>query len=60
MTMVIGNSDKDSVEVIMKLIIDRVVQQKQASNMSLYQQYQQNNDFQVNFRSLITRLIGIV
>ena len=60
MTMVVGNPDKDSVEVIMKQIIDRVVRKKRASDMSLYQQYQQNDDFQVNFRSLITRLIGYV
>ena len=60
MTMVVGNPDKDAVEVIMKQIIDRVVRQKRASDMSLYQQYQQNDDFQVNFRSLINRLIGNV
>ena len=60
LTMVVGNPDKDAVEVIMKQIIDRVVRQKRASDMSLYQQYQQNSDFQLNFRSLITRLIGNV
>ena len=55
--LILGNPDKDAVEQIMTQIIDRVVRQKRKSDNSLYRQYQQNEAFKTNFRTLITRMI---
>ena len=39
-------------------IIDRIIRKKRKGDMSLYKEYQQNEGFKVDFRSVITRMLG--
>ncbi len=54
--LVVGNPDPDAVETTMGKVIDRVIRQKRAGDMSLYKQYQQNADFKVQLRNVLIRL----
>lgn len=57
-TLVVGNPDQQAVDAAMAIIIDRIIRQKRKGDMSLYKEYQQNEGFKVNFRGLITRMLG--
>lgn len=42
----------------MGAIIDRIIRQKRKGDMSLYKEYQQNEEFKYNLRNLINRMLG--
>jgi len=58
--LVVGNPDQDAVDEAMAKIIDRIIRQKRKGDMSLYKEYQQNESFKSNFRTLINRMLGDV
>lgn len=57
-TLVVGNPDQNATEAIMTKIIDRIIRQKRKDDMSLYREYQKNDDFKYNMRNVITRMLG--
>ena len=57
-TLVVGNPDQQAVDALMIEIIDRIIRKKRKGDMSLYKEYQQNEGFKVDFRSVITRMLG--
>lgn len=57
-TLVVGNPDKQAVDEAMGAIIDRIIRQKRKGDMSLYKEYQQNEEFKYNLRNLINRMLG--
>ena len=57
-TLVVGNPDQQAVDALMVQIIDRIIRKKRKGDMSLYKEYQQNEGFKVDFRSVITRMLG--
>lgn len=57
-TLIVGNPDQQAVQEALDMIIDRVVRKKRKGDMSLYKEYQQNEGFKYNFRSLINRMLG--
>lgn len=57
-TLVIGNPDKQAVDEAMAAIIDRIIRQKRKGDMSLYKEYQQNEEFKYNLRNLVNRMLG--
>lgn len=57
-SLVVGNPDQQAVDALMAQIIDRIVRKKRKGDMSLYKEYQQNEGFKVDFRSVITRMLG--
>ena len=54
----VGNPDQQAVDALMVQIIDRIIRKKRKGDMSLYKEYQQNEGFKVDFRSVITRMLG--
>ena len=56
--LVVGNPDQQAVDALMIEIIDRIIRQKRKGDMSLYKEYQQNDGFKADFRSVITRMLG--
>lgn len=56
--LVVGNPDQQAVDTLMVEIIDRIIRQKRKGDMSLYKEYQQNDGFKADFRSVITRMLG--
>ena len=58
--LVVGNPDQQAVEAAMAIIIDRVIRQKRKGDMSLYREYQQNDAFKADLRSLIARMLSDV
>lgn len=58
LTLVVGNPDQNATEAIMTKIIDRIIRQKRKGDMSLYREYQKNDDFKYNMRNVITRMLG--
>ena len=57
-TLVVGNPDQQAVDALMNEIIDRIMRQKRKGDNSLYKEYQQNDGFKADFRSVITRMLG--
>ena len=57
-SLVVGNPDQQAVEALMVQIIDRIIRKKRKGDMSLYKEYQQNEGFKVDFRSVITRMLN--
>ena len=57
-TLVVGNPDQQAVDALMVTIIDRIMRKKRKGDNSLYKEYQQNEGFKVDFRSVITRMLG--
>ena len=57
-TLVVGNPDQQAVDALMVQIIDRIIRQKRKGDMSLYKEYQQNEGFKADFRSVITRMLS--
>ena len=41
----------------MTKIIVRIIRQKRKGDMSLYREYQKNDDFKYNMRNVITRML---
>lgn len=56
--LVVGNPDQQAVDTLMVQIIDRIIRKKRKGDMSLYKEYQQNEGFKVDFRSVITRMLS--
>ena len=56
LTLIVGNPDKQAAEEALDKIIDRIVRRQRQKDMSLYKEYM-NEDFKINFRSLVTRMI---
>ena len=57
-SLVVGNPDQQAVDALMVQIIDRIIRKKRKGDMSLYKEYQQNEGFKVDFRSVITRMLS--
>lgn len=57
-TLVVGNPDQQAVDALMVTIIDRIMRKKRKGDNSLYKEYQQNEGFKADFRSVITRMLG--
>ncbi|MBQ6772106.1 MAG: hypothetical protein IJP44_14165 [Bacteroidales bacterium] len=57
-SLVVGNPDQQAVNALMVQIIDRIIRKKRKGDMSLYKEYQQNEGFKVDFRNVITRMLG--
>ena len=57
-SLVVGNPDQQAVDDLMVQIIDRIIRKKRKGDMSLYKEYQQNEGFKVDFRNVITRMLG--
>ena len=57
-TLVVGNPDQQAVDDLMITIIDRIMRKKRKGDNSLYKEYQQNEGFKADFRSVITRMLG--
>ena len=57
-TLVVGNPDQQAVDALMITIIDRIMRKKRKGDNSLYKEYQQNEGFKADFRSVITRMLG--
>lgn len=57
-TLIVGNPDKQAAEEALDKIIDRIVRRQRQKDMSLYKEYM-NEEFKINFRSLVTRMIGL-
>ena len=56
--LVVGNPDPEASETALNNIIDRVIRQKRTADMSLYKQYQQNEEFKSQMRSTLGRLLN--
>lgn len=56
--LVVGNPDPDAVETTLNNIIDKVIRAKRTGDMSLYKQYQQNEDFKAQMRHVLTRMLN--
>jgi len=56
-TLIVGNPDQDAVENMLMKIIDKAVRKSKQGDMSLYKEYQQNEDFKYHFRELVGRII---
>lgn len=57
-TLVVGNPDQQAVDALMVTIIDRIMRKKRKGDNSLYKEYQQNEGFKADFRSVITRMLS--
>ena len=57
-TLVVGNPDQQAVDDLMITIIDKIMRKKRKGDNSLYKEYQQNEGFKADFRSVITRMLG--
>ena len=57
-TLVVGNPDQQAVDALMITIIDRIMRKKRKGDNSLYKEYQQNEGFKADFRSVITRMLS--
>lgn len=57
-TLVVGNPDQQAVDDLMITIIDRIIRKKRKGDNSLYKEYQQNEGFKADFRSVITRMLS--
>ena len=57
-TLVVGNPDQQAVDALMITIIDRIMRKKRKGDNSLYTEYQQNEGFKADFRSVITRMLS--
>ena len=55
-TLIVGNPDKQAAEEALDKIIDRIVRRQRQKDISLYKEYM-NEEFKINFRSLVTRMI---
>lgn len=58
--LVVGNPDPDAVETTLNNIIDRIIRVKRTGDMSLYKQYQQNEDFKSQMRHVLTRMLNTI
>lgn len=56
--LVVGNPDPDAVENTLNGIIDRIIRIKRTGDMSLYKQYQQNEEFKSQMRHVLTRMLN--
>lgn len=57
-TLVVGNPDQQAVDDLLITIIDKIMRKKRKGDNSLYKEYQQNEGFKADFRSVITRMLG--
>ncbi len=57
-TLVVGNPDQQAVDDLMITIIDKIMRKKRKGDNSLYKEYQQNEGFKADFRSVITRMLS--
>ena len=57
-TLVVGNPDQQAVDALMITIIDRIMRKKRKGDNSLYKEYQQNEGFKADFRSVIARMLS--
>ncbi len=58
--LVVGNPDPEAVETTLNGIIDRIIRVKRTGDMSLYKQYQQNEDFKAQMRHVLTRMLNTI
>lgn len=58
--LVVGNPDPDAVENTLNGIIDRIIRAKRTGDMSLYKQYQQNEDFKSQIRHVLIRMLNTI
>ena len=59
-TLVVGNPDPDAVENTLNNVIDRIIRKKRTGDMSLYKQYQQNDEFKSQMRHVLTRMLNVI
>ncbi|MCQ2350787.1 MAG: DEAD/DEAH box helicase family protein [Paludibacteraceae bacterium] len=57
---VAGNPDPQTKEEALNNIIDKVIRQKRQGDVTLYRQYQQNEDFKMQFRNILVRMIDSI
>ena len=58
--LVVGNPDPDAVETTLNNVIDRIIRKKRTGDMSLYKQYQQNDEFKSQMRHVLTRMLNVI
>lgn len=58
--LVVGNPDPEAVEMTLNGIIDRIIRMKRTGDMSLYKQYQQNEDFKAQMRHVLIRMLNTI
>lgn len=58
--LVVGNPDSEAVEITLNRIIDKVIRAKRTGDMSLYKQYQQNEEFRSQMRHVLTRMLNVL
>ncbi len=58
--LIVGNPDPDAVDTTLNRIIDKVIRVKRSGDMSLYKQYQQNDDFKSQMRHVLRRIINTI
>lgn len=58
--LVVGNPDPDAVENTLNNVIDRIIRKKRTGDMSLYKQYQQNDEFKSQMRHVLTRMLNVI
>lgn len=54
---IVGNPDRDEADAAFNRIVDKVMRRMCRSDDSLYREYNQNEGFQGNFRSLLRQII---
>ena len=57
-SLVVGNPDQQSADTIFNNIIDRIMRQQRRGDLSLYNEYHQNEGFKTNFIDLLRRMLG--
>jgi type I restriction enzyme R subunit len=58
--LVVGNPDPEAVETTLNAIIDRIIRIKRTGDMSLYKQYQQNEEFKAQMRHVLIRMLNTI
>ena len=56
-SQIVGNPDRDEADAAFNRIVDTVMRRMRRSYDSLYREYNQNEGFQGNFRSLLRKII---
>lgn len=56
--LVVGNPDQQASSEAEAKIIDRIIRKKKNGDMSLYREYQVNDGFKVNLRTVISRMLS--
>ena len=56
-SQIVGNPDRDEADAAFNRIVDTVMRRMRRSDDSLYREYNQNEGFQGNFRSLLRQII---